>query len=303
MAVVRHGPTDCRHEPGCPHDIGPAACRVEGLAAMGRLSVMTVSEGLLVDRAQSAGCGPVERRQETPGEREARLLREAPAPAPAAAGIPMHVLRPAKRAPAPCPSPARPEEETAVPVTPAPAVPCHQCLHEPVCKLRAGLEVHLAEGARTVITAPGLRVRWGAPSVECDHLLSALPPARVAPALLRAPDPAPEPRVEVMPFPARGETQAASAAAAEFASIAAERVAASRRRGGEHLRKATDEQLLEALRAAGGNQQAASRALGLSHMTVRHRVRALASAGRLPTDVAASLTSRPGNRPRQAVTA
>ena len=36
MAIARTGPTNgCAHAPGCPHDIGPAAAGIDGLAAMG----------------------------------------------------------------------------------------------------------------------------------------------------------------------------------------------------------------------------------------------------------------------------
>lgn len=54
MAVVRRGPTKCAHEPGCPHDIGPAAA---GFAP--GINAGAVPE--LRTGASGRGSGPVER--------------------------------------------------------------------------------------------------------------------------------------------------------------------------------------------------------------------------------------------------
>ena len=68
MAIVRHGPTQCAHEPGCPHDIGPAAAGVTSAA-----NALAAAPELRTGMHERQGSGPVERRMETEAERESRL--------------------------------------------------------------------------------------------------------------------------------------------------------------------------------------------------------------------------------------
>jgi hypothetical protein len=68
MAVVRRGPTACRHEPGCPHDIGPAAARATTFA-----NALAAAD--LVTGAQPSGSGPVERTYTTQQPREGDMAK------------------------------------------------------------------------------------------------------------------------------------------------------------------------------------------------------------------------------------
>ncbi len=133
MAIARRGPSaGCAHEPGCRHDIGPAAAgAVDGLAAAGRLS----ADHLLAGAGSAVGVGPIERRYLAP-------------------------LTP-------------PQEEGPVTTSaPPPVIPCGDCLHSPVCGLKELLTASVLLDDVEVI-GTGLRIRRS-PTVECDHHLASL---------------------------------------------------------------------------------------------------------------------------------
>lgn len=85
MATVRRGRQAV--------DIGPATATASGLAAIGRLSSLKVSEYLQADDSDAAGAGPIFRRPAT-AEELARLGDPTPR-RPAPNGVAMHLLRPA----------------------------------------------------------------------------------------------------------------------------------------------------------------------------------------------------------------
>ncbi len=150
-----------------------------------------------------------------------------------------------------------------------PAVPCGNCLHDPVCALKRELPADPAQLAQPHVIGPGLRLVFSAARVQCDHHLAA-PPRLLEPST---------PPVDVSAFPPR-------ASAAEMAQTSRERGA---RANGERARKFTDEQLLEAVRGAAGNMSEAGRRLGVSQGAVRLRLQRLGDA--VPDDVAALVPS------------
>jgi hypothetical protein len=261
MATVRTG-----NSPTRTRDIGPAAAHTEGLNAIAHLSALPRAEGLLVDLSQDAGAGPVERRYVTcrcgchPGAAHPCVHCEGhpehvTPQSVLATAAPLYIGGPPRSRPAATTAP----EEVVVPAIPdPPAIPCGTCLHARVCRDRENVEHTDPTGV--VEVRPGLRMLITR-THECDDHLAAVIPVR-------------EPLI----------TSIVSAG---------EITQKSRQRGAEHLRKATDEQLIEALRAAGGNVDAAARQLGMAGPSVRSRARALIARERMPEDVAATLISRP----------
>lgn len=248
MAIVRTG--RAAHQ---IRDIGPAAGAVDGLAAIGRVSGV---EALLVERAQAVGAGPVER------------IHGDPTPAIASA------------------APARQEEMTVT--TPAPpAIPCDDCIHALVCKLRD--LIPMVTGPIEV--GPGLRVRY-TEVVECDHYRVESEERRVLAARVAELAPAPSPTD-------RRLAQSPEDLEARRKKVAGNLTQESRQRGADANRaraaaiRATREgQAIGLLREHEGNAEAVGKIMGVSGTAVRGWIARMAAADTLPADVAALCAGR-----------
>ena len=259
MARVRTGP---RGHELLDRSIGEAAARIDGLSALGRLSALRVPG---IDAgAVAVGAGPIERRQATPAELAAIAARDSRPPV-----LPVRAKDPAYRLERIRATPTRPEEESVTtPVPPPFDVPCGTCLHEPVCGIRK--EIPDAPGEPlSAILAPGLRLLAVGYRIDCDHYLG---------------EPAAAPRLVV-------QTADAIAASRRNGAAATSRLHAQRRAS-----RVTDEAIVDALRAAGGNRARAALAVELSRAELGRRVGVMKAAGTLPDHVEAMLTSKPGTR-------
>ncbi len=129
------------------------------------------------------------------------------------------------------PAPSSIEEEPVTPVTTTPpAIPCGDCLHEPVCGLKALLPSAYADDDEL---AAGLLVRYTF-TVECDHHLDDLAAVKAVTRIVeRLDDPEPE--------PGRRPSGSINRARGELAAQrAAEVMAAIERHGGDRRAAAAE---------------------------------------------------------------
>lgn len=248
MAIVRTG--RAAHQ---IRDIGPAACAVDGLAAIGRVSGVSA---LLVERAQALGAGPVER------------IHVDPTPAIASA------------------APAR-QEETTVTTPAPPASPCDDCIHALVCKLRD--LIPMVSGPIEV--GPGLRVRY-TEVVECDHYLVESEERRVLAARVAELAPVPSPTDRRLAQSPEDLEARRKKVAANLTQESRQRGADANRDRAAAERATKDVRAIALLREHDGNVEAVGRAMGVTGTAVRGWVTRMVAGGSLPDDVAALVSAR-----------
>jgi hypothetical protein len=245
MAVVRRGRTAI--------DIGPAAAGgAAGVNAIAQLSAVKGWDTGSLDDVPVVAVGAVERRRATP--EELARLNQATAERPVAPGPSMHLLRPAaavmeesrrrgaerhqevmaaRRAVA-SPAPTALEEAPMTPAALSAPLPCADCLHAPVCALKATLE-DLGPLEPVQVIDRGLTAVATAYRIECDHHLVSLKAVEREP--IRAEYPGESWRT-AMPDGARehrqpGRHPAYQGEAAAKAERAAQVIAALARHGGD----------------------------------------------------------------------
>ena len=266
MAIVRtgRGPA-CSHEPGCPHDIGPAAAGFDGLSAMGRLSALRVPG--IDSAAVPVGAGPIERRAETPQELAARIVREALETSLAATKQPAYrLVRAAERAPAPVTVEEAPVTTPAAP----PLIPCGSCLHEPVCALKRELPADPATLAQPSILGPGLWLVPTSVTIRCDHHLEAIAAS-------------PSGRTIAIREPASAKRLTDES---RERGSSTGRVLYAQRRAEKHAL------VIAQLRLHGGSAEAVGRAMGVTGSAVRLWIKRMATDGTLPADIAELVAAR-----------
>lgn len=250
---------------------GPGRARGGGLSAIDATEARLPSGGDPV--AERAAVATIERRRLSP-EEFAERTRPKPNHSWRQATVPARRTPPTTtEEPDPMSEPAQPRVLGDVVVLPVEAMPCPDCSHLRVCRIRLSFEETrpelliplLPEGLHVAIT----------PAISCDFFLAMVAP-EVAPETVTRPVVATEPTRPVR-APARRQPGGV--------------VAAPR---GQEQREA---EMVDALRA-GGNAIAASKILGISPSRVNELVRRMRAAGRLPADLAATLRTRPFRKAR-----
>jgi hypothetical protein len=177
------------------------------------------------------------------------------------------------------------EDPVTTPAPPAAVSLCASCLKADVCTILAGL----TDEPDVKPLRPGVLIRATWVIVECAHHL---PHARggLMPETVRPPQ---------IPTLAEVLAEDPDEDLTRVAKAAADMLAESRRRGAATARqRVSDERIIELLREHGGNRSAAAFAVGLSATVLRRRVEAICARGDMPPEVAATLSSKPGARPR-----
>jgi hypothetical protein len=162
-----------------------------------------------------------------------------------------------------------PTPRTEEPVA-TPAEPCSTCLHAPVCRLRAML-ADLGALEPVQVIDDGLRVVATGYRIECDHYLAG-------------------PRPVLAPSPDTGTAEPLVKSATAMAQASRQRGANARRKLAQQ--RASDDQVIDALRRSEGDKEMAGRACGITGTAIAFRVKNLRAHGALPGDVEALLSAR-----------
>ena len=185
------------------------------------------------------------------------------------------------------PTPIRVPEEDPLTAPAPPALPCEDCLHAAVCKLR-DLIPHVTG---PIEVGPGLRVRY-TEVVECDHYLVETEERRFLAARVAELAPVPTPAD-------RRPAQSPEDLEARRQKVAAIHTQASRQRGADAnrdraaaIRATKDGQAIGLLREHEGNAEAVGKIMSVTGTAVRGWVARMAGAGSLPDDVAALVATR-----------